>query len=62
MACRSLVFWNTGKRLSMSFRRVLEHRETPKRVVSSSSRTHQSHLVCRFVEFQSSTKPQVMQL
>ena len=61
-ACRSIVFWNTGKRLSMSVRRDLEHGETPKRVVSSRSRTRPSHFACRFVEVQNPAKPQVMQL
>ena len=46
----------------MSLFRVLEHREKPKRVVSSGSRSRQSHFACRLVEIQISSKPRVMQL
>jgi hypothetical protein len=61
-ACRSLVIWNIGKRLIVSVRRDLEHRETPDRVVWSRSRARQSHFACRLVEIQSPTELQVMQL
>jgi hypothetical protein len=62
MACRSLVFWNIGKPLSMPLPRDPDHRKTPKRTDWTRPRTRQSHFACRSDEIQITSKPLRVQL